>query len=177
MVWVDYFIIAVVVLSVLLSLLRGFVREAISLAAWIAAFWVALTFSDALSRWFTAIHSDALRVIVAFALLFVAVLIVGAVLNHFIGALVGKTGLSGTDRLIGAIFGFGRGVVVVAALVLVANWTQLPQTTTWKQSRFVPYIDPVAGWLRQVLPVDSLHPGVAPGQAAQTSPATGKEQH
>src|SRR5699024_8046536 len=122
MVWIDYFILAVIVLSILLSLIRGFVREAVSLGTWLAAFGLALTFAGPLSRWFTAIDSDALRIILAFALLFVAVLIVGAVLNHVISALVDKTGLSGTDRLIGAVFGFGRGLVLVAALVLVANW-------------------------------------------------------
>jgi membrane protein required for colicin V production len=154
MVWIDYFIIAVIALSVLFSLVRGFVKEAISLGTWIAAFWVALTFTDTLARWFTAIDSSTVRIILAFALLFIAILVIGAVINHVVGALVDKTGLSGTDRLIGAVFGFGRGLVVVAALVLVAGWTKLPSTPTWSQSRFLPYVNPVAVWLDGMLPSD-----------------------
>ncbi|HET6654616.1 MAG TPA: CvpA family protein [Gammaproteobacteria bacterium] len=167
MVWIDYFILGVVVLSVLLSLMRGFVKEAVSLGTWIAAFWLALTFANPFSRWFTAIESDALRIILAFALLFVAVLVVGGLINHLISALVDKTGLSGTDRLIGAVFGFVRGLVVVAALVLVANWTELPNTRSWQQSKFMPYVDPVAVWLRQVLPIDSSRPAVSGKQVAE----------
>lgn len=154
MVWIDYFILAVVVLSILLSLMRGFVREAVSLGTWVLAFWLALTFAERISGWFTAIESQALRFILAFGILFVAVLIVGAVANHLFSALVDKTGLSGTDRLIGAVFGFARGMVLVAALVLVANLTKLPQSDSWRQSQFVPWVQPVAVWLRQVWPND-----------------------
>lgn len=169
MVWIDYFILAVVVLSVLLSLMRGFVREAVSLGTWIAAFWLALTFANPFSRWFTAIDSDVLRIILAFALLFVAVLIIGAIVNHIINLLVDKTGLGGTDRLIGAVFGFARGLVVVAALVLVANWTELPRTQTWHESRFLPYVNPVATWLDRVLPIDSSAPDIPGKQTLETS--------
>lgn len=169
MVWIDYFILGVVALSVLFSLMRGFVKEAVSLGTWIAAFWLALTFANPFSRWFTAIESDALRIILAFALLFVVVLIAGAVVNHVISVLVDRTGLSGTDRLIGAVFGFGRGLVVVAALVLVANWTQLPKSESWQHSRFMPYVDPVAVWLRRVLPIGSSHPQVSGKQVVETA--------
>ncbi|HET7308216.1 MAG TPA: CvpA family protein [Gammaproteobacteria bacterium] len=177
MVWIDYFILAVVVLSILLSLMRGFVREAISLGTWIAAFWLALTFASQFSRWFTAIESDAVRIILAFGILFVAVLIVGAVLNHLVSALVDKTGLSGTDRLLGAVFGFGRGLVFVAALVIVAQWTQLPKTQTWQHSRFMPYVDPVATWLRHVLPIDSAHPEFSGKQVVDAATRLHSEEH
>lgn len=156
MVWIDYFILAVVVLSVLISLMRGFVKEAISLGTWILALWAAVTFTDVLAGWFSgSIESPTVRFIFAFALLFVAVLILGALLNHVVGALVDRTGLTGTDRLFGAVFGFGRGLVLVAALVLVAGLTRLPEAQVWRQSQFLPYVEPVAVWLRQVLPIDS----------------------
>lgn len=177
MVWIDYFILGVVALSVLFSLMRGFVKEAVSLGTWIAAFWLALTFANPFSRWFTAIESDALRIILAFALLFVAVLIAGAVVNHLISTLVDKTGLSGTDRLIGAVFGFGRGLVVVAALVLVANWTELPKSQGWQQSKFMPYVDPVAVWLRQVLPIDSSHPRLSGKKVVEAAEALQSEEN
>lgn len=155
MTWIDYFIIGVVVLSVLLSLMRGFVKEAISLGTWILAFWASVTFAPPLAGWFTgSIQSAAMRFILAFAILFVAILILGAIVNLVIAALVDKTGLSGTDRLIGAVFGFGRGLVFVAALVLVAGLTQLPRADVWHRSRLLPYVEPVAVWLRQWLPVD-----------------------
>lgn len=174
MVWIDYFILAVIALSVLLSLMRGFVREAVSLGTWIVAFWLALTFAGTISGWFTAISSQPLRFILSFAILFVAVLIVGAVVNHLFSALVDKTGLSGTDRLIGAVFGFARGMVLVAALVLVANFTKLPESESWRHSQFVPWVQPVAIWLRQVWPSNLSG---RTGKAVKTAVANHVEEH
>jgi membrane protein required for colicin V production len=158
MVWIDYCILAVVALSILISLLRGFVKEAISLGTWVLAFWLALTFAGRLAEWFVgSVASTALRYMLAFAILFVAVLILGAIINYVVSTLVEKTGLSGTDRLIGAIFGFARGLVVVAALVLLAGLTRLPESDVWHQSRFVPYVQPITAWLRHVLPIGPSH--------------------
>lgn len=154
MVWIDYIMLAVVILSVIFSLIRGFVREAISLGTWVVALWLGLTFAEPLSRWFTGIDSDVFRIILAFAILFVAVLLVGALLNHVFTTLVDKTGLSGSDRLIGAVFGFARGLVLVAVLIVVANWTTLPESKAWSESKFVPVVNPVAVWLTNVLPMN-----------------------
>lgn len=155
MVWADFVILAVILLSALISLWRGFMREAISLATWILAFWVAIGFAEVLALRFTGwIETPSLRLITAFAALFFAVLILGAMVNHFVSIAVERTGLSGTDRFIGVFFGTLRGIVVVAVLVLLGMVAKLPRDQWWQDSVLIPYVQPVAGWLRGFLPDD-----------------------
>ncbi len=153
MIWVDYFIVGVVVLSALISLMRGFVKEAFSLATWILAFWVALTFTENLDAMLAGtIETPSVRVLVAFSILFILALIVGAMINHFATLTVKKTGLTGTDRTLGIIFGTARGVVVVAALVLLGILTEIDQDPWWRDSAFIPILEPVALWMAELLP-------------------------
>lgn len=141
--WLDYAILAVVGLSILISLVRGFVRETLSLLVWIAAFWVGLRFADPLSVYLVDyIASPSLRIGAAFAALFVGTLLLGAILNFVAGQLVGRTGLTGTDRFIGVFFGLARGVLVVAILVLAAGLTALPRESWWQESVLVDQIQP-----------------------------------
>ncbi len=128
MIWVDIVIPGIIVISALFSLLRGFVREALSLLGWMAAFWVALTFAKNLADVFLAgISVPSLRIVVAFTILFVVTLVLTALVNRFAGQLVKKTGLSGTDRMIGMIFGIARGVIVVSVLVLRGGLSSMAQ--------------------------------------------------
>lgn len=153
MIWVDYFIVGVVVLSALISLMRGFVKEAFSLATWILAFWVALTFTENLDAMLAGtIETPSVRVLVAFSILFILALIVGAMINHFATLTVKKTGLTGTDRTLGIIFGTARGVVVVAVLVLLGILTEIDQDPWWRDSAFIPILEPVALWMAELLP-------------------------
>ena len=97
MVWIDNVIIAVIAFSALVSLIRGFIREALSLVTWGCAFFVASHYFSYLAVWFTGFEDELIRNGIAIAVLFVATLIVGAIVNYVIGSLVEKTGLSGTD--------------------------------------------------------------------------------
>ncbi|MEW7979938.1 MAG: CvpA family protein [Candidatus Sedimenticola endophacoides] len=154
MTWVDYVIIGILILSALISLVRGFVREALSLAAWVVAFWVAWTFFRELATrldWFTV---PSVRLGAAFAILFIATLMVGALLNFLMGQLVDKTGLSGTDRLLGMFFGAARGAVLVAILVLLAGLTPFPNDPWWTQSHLIGYFQELAIWFKELLPPD-----------------------
>ncbi|MGH8414384.1 MAG: CvpA family protein [Gammaproteobacteria bacterium] len=152
MIWVDYLILVIIVVSALISLLRGFLREIVSLMTWVVGFWVALRFARPVGDSFTVIHNPSVRVIIGFVILFVAILIVGAVINFIIGKIMKKTGASPADRVLGLIFGLVRGVVIVAVLVIVAGFTVLPQDPWWHQSRLIPYAESVAGWMRHALP-------------------------
>jgi membrane protein required for colicin V production len=149
MIWVDIVIPGIIAISALFSLMRGFVREALSLLGWVAAFWVALTFGkDVADLFLTGISTPSLRMVVAFTTLFVVMLVITAILNRLAGSLVSKTGLTGTDRMIGMIFGVGRGVLIVAVLVFLASMTTIPQDPWWQQSVLVDVFHKLALWLR-----------------------------
>lgn len=153
--WIDITILVVIVLSALLGVVRGFVREALSLAGWALATWVALEFSPGLSSLMAgAITLDSLRFVIAFLLLFIATLILAAVLNHLISQTVRKSSASGADRAAGALFGLLRGVVIVAVLIWLAGFTKLPHDVPWKQSVLAGYFEDVAGWMRGMVPAD-----------------------
>lgn len=141
--WLDLAILAVIGLSVVISLVRGFVRETLSLVVWIAAIWIGLRFAEPVAALMEAvIASPTLRIGAAFAVLFVGVLIAGAILNYMASVLVGRTGLSGTDRFIGLFFGLARGVLVVAILMLAAGLTALPREPWWQDSVLVEQLTP-----------------------------------
>lgn len=95
-------ILAIIAISSLISLKRGFVKEALSLLTWIIAGAVAWMFGGSLSQYLEAyIQTPSARVIAGCAILFVATLLVGAMINFLIGELIRVTGLSGTDRFLG----------------------------------------------------------------------------
>ena len=149
MIWVDIVIPGVIAISALFSLMRGFVREALSLAGWMAAFWIALTFAkDFADLLLTGISAPSVRVVVSFTILFVVTLVISALMNRLAGSLVTKTGLTGTDRMIGMIFGVARGVVVVCVLVLLAGMTTIPQDPWWQESVLIDVFHKLALWLR-----------------------------
>ena len=153
MAWVDVGIIAIILISVLISLMRGFVKEALSLTGWVLAFWVSLTFAGGFSRFFkTSIEDPTFRLLTA--LLFVVTLILSTVANFFASQLVQRTGLSGTDRFIGVIFGLLRGMVIVAVLVLMASLTTIPQASWWQDSSLLDQFQTLAVWLKSFLPND-----------------------
>lgn len=153
MTWADWTFVVIIVLSTLIGLWRGFVREALSLATWILAFWLAWTFSDEASRWFARwIETPTLQLVSGFALLFVVVLIVGAMVNHFAALALEKTGLTGTDRAVGTVFGLLRGGVLVVALVTVGMLLQMSRDPWWSQSFFIAWVEPLAVWVMSFFP-------------------------
>ncbi len=109
MAWIDIAIIALIVLSAILSLFRGFVTEALALATWLVALWVAMTFYVELAAWLSQwIAVASAQKITAFAILFICTLLLGAAFNYLAGKLVARTGLSGTDKMLGVVFGAGE---------------------------------------------------------------------
>jgi len=153
LIWVDYVVLGIIGLSALISLVRGFVRETVSLLVWIGAFVVAWSYfrelATYLAEWIT---TPSIQLGAAFILLLLAVLILGGLLGFLVGQLVDKTGLTGTDRLLGMLFGAARGAILVAILVLLAGLTPLPQEHWWAQSLLIPHFQQLALWLLSLLP-------------------------
>jgi membrane protein required for colicin V production len=149
--WADWTIVAIVGISALLSLWRGFIKEALSLAIWIGAFIISMVFADTLAYMLQdSISTPSLRRLVAMAVLFVGTLIVGGLLSFLIGQLVKISGLSGTDRLLGMVFGIARGVVVVLVLLMVLPPAlQADRDSWWQSSTLIPHFLVLEDWSRQ----------------------------
>ena len=153
MFWPDYAILLIIGLSILVGALRGFIKEAFSLLVWAAAFLVAWHFADDLAGLMeNSITLPSARTAMGFAGLFVAVLLVGGLLNYLLGRLVESTGLSGTDRLLGGLFGALRGLALVVAMLLVAGFTPIPADPWWKDSQTIQRMLPLVDWASGYLP-------------------------
>jgi membrane protein required for colicin V production len=153
--WLDGVILGVLALSVLVGLFRGLVSEVLSLAIWIAAFWVAWRFGPAVSaRLDHTISLPSLRYGIGYGACFVAVLILGALVRFAMRRLIWSTGLSGIDRLLGMLFGFVRGVLIVTLLVFLGGLTGLTREPWWQQSELLPQFQSAAAWLGQNVTAD-----------------------
>ena len=151
--WADFLMVAIVIFSLLISLVRGFIREACSLLTWGLALVLTIRFTPVLSDIFNPyIETSSLRIVCAGAILFVTVLVIGGLMGYLVTQLVNKTGLTGTDRLLGLIFGFARGVLVTSVLILLATLTAIPQDPWWSQSVLIKASMPMVTWLQYFLP-------------------------
>lgn len=153
MTWPDYAILGVLAISLLVGLLRGFIKEVFSLVVWAAAFVVAYRFADDVAGLMEAsVTLPSARTAIGFIGLFIVVLVIGGLVNYLLGKLVESTGLSGTDRLLGGFFGIARGVAIVVAAILVTGFTPLPADPWWKESRLIRSFMPLVTWSTQFLP-------------------------
>lgn len=149
----DYAVIAIIVLSALVGWWRGFMYELFSLIGWLAAYIVARTFSvQALPYVPEAVGADNIRSAAAFAALFIATLIVGALFAWFLARLAKFAGLAGMDSKFGAIFGMLRGMLVVIALVWLGGLTVLPQKPFWRDALSSKPLQEVALYAKDYMP-------------------------
>ena len=148
----DYVILGTIAVSMIVSLMRGFTVEALSLVTWIAAFVVARLFSLPMAVLIADfIDPPSARQPLAFVALFVMTLIVGALIRHLVKEVVNATGLSGTDRALGTVFGALRGgLLVVVALAVLSRATQMPGDPWWQQSVLIPHFLLVETWTAEV---------------------------
>ncbi|WP_257389014.1 CvpA family protein [Tahibacter caeni] len=152
--WADYCILGVLALSVVVGLWRGLVAEVMALACWAAAFWVAWLFGERLSALFTSVDVPSVRLMLGYGICFFGVLIAGALVAFLLRKLVAGSGLSGTDRLLGMVFGLARGLALVLLVVLLLGFTPFPRDPWWRESRLMPGFQNSAEWLAARLPQD-----------------------
>ena len=155
MITVDYIILGIIALSAIISLFRGFVKEAFSLFLWISAFWLSWMFFRDVAAWLIQwISLPSARLGISFAVIMIVVLIIGGIIGYLLSKLVEHTGLSGTDRLLGVFFGVARGVVIVAILILLAGLTPVPEDPWWNESLLIGHFQEISVWLKGLLPED-----------------------
>jgi len=155
MAWVDFVIVGIILISAVISVFRGFIKEVLSLASWVLSFWVAITFYPHLATLLLDyIATPSIRFFTAFFTLFSVTLILAAMVNHIICEVVEKTGLTGTDRALGIIFGIIRGIAIVTLLVLLAGATPMPEDVWWQNSLLLEHFEKLASWLKNLLPAD-----------------------
>ena len=139
---IDWVIVGVLGVSTLISIRRGFVKEALSLVTWIAAVLIARQFAVQLTVLLEPyIETDPLRLGTSYLALFIATLMLGGMINYLVGEFVRMTGLSGLDRLLGTIFGFARGGVIILVIVALMHYVLPVEKDYWyRQSQFIPQI-------------------------------------
>lgn len=152
---IDIAILAIVLVSAGISLLRGFFKEAISLFTWIAAFWVAVNFSADQARFFDSlIETPSLRAATSFGILFLVTLILGSLINKAMQEVIDFTGFGGMDSLLGMLFGTARGLLIISMLVMLAGMTPLTQDLWWQESALLEHFQKMADWMVEQLPED-----------------------
>ncbi|MCR5085390.1 MAG: CvpA family protein [Succinivibrionaceae bacterium] len=163
----DWAVIGIIAISGLLSLWRGFAKEALSLAAWLGAFWVAGSFCDDLASHLGFIEDQRLRTALSAVALFIATLAVAALVISLILRLLGKSGLSGTDRLLGAVFGILRGILICAALLAAVEVAQqvgilsfLKEREWWQNSLLLPELERIVSWFFSYMGAATAAPSV-----------------
>lgn len=149
--WADWLLLGIIGFSCLISIKRGFFKEAISLLIWVLAFFVAMTFQGQFAELLKGVvETPSLRTLIAYGSLFALTLVVGSLINYIFSELVKMTGLTGTDRVLGIVFGLARGVIIVMALlILVPMFIPVNQDKWWNDSVLIPQFLLMETWCRE----------------------------
>lgn len=146
----DYAVLVVVGMSLLISLMRGLVREVLSVAGWVMAWYIAKAYSMQLVPLLPAdIPSDKLKMLAAFLIVFLAVLLLTSLLSIALSSLFKSVGLGWINRIFGGVFGLARGLLIVTVFVMLAGMTKLPQDPRWANAMFSP---PLEALVKAILP-------------------------
>jgi len=152
---VDWILLAVLGLSLLLGMWRGIVQEVLSLAGWVAAFYVSQMYAPMAAAWLPMEgSSQMLRYAAGFVAVFVAVLVATVLVSWVVKKLVSAVGLGPLDRLLGSLFGLMRGVVILLAVTVFVGMTPMRETEAWKQAQGAQWLQQFLHVLKPVLPAD-----------------------
>jgi membrane protein required for colicin V production len=153
---IDVIIVLALVVSALISFLRGFYKEFISLIVWVSAIMMALMFSSNFASLLPdSIESPQARLGISVCILFFGTLFVGSLASWLAMRVVAKRRAKKFDRLAGVVFGLMRGVFIVTVLVLLANLTPaIKEELWWRNSAILPGVQELAEALHKQLPDD-----------------------
>lgn len=133
----DYIVLLIIGISIVVSMMRGAVREVLAITGWVAAFYTAKTYTTQLVPLLPAdIPTEPLKVLAAFVILFLGVLLIASLLTIALSSLIKKIGLNWLNRGIGAFFGLARGLLIVCVLIFLAGLTSLPKDARWTNAMF-----------------------------------------
>lgn len=147
----DYLVLFILITSIIISTMRGLLKEILSLAGWIIAFLVANAYGVMLAE-LIPFASQAVRLITAFISLFIGVRLLMWFLIMAVDSIITASGLKLADRSLGSLFGFARGCVIVLALMLICGMTDLPQQLFWKHALLRPVVETAALTVKPFLP-------------------------
>ena len=146
----DYIVFFIIGISIIVSMMRGAVREVLAIAGWLVAIYVAKTYATQLIPLLpTDIPTEALKILAAYVIVFFSVLLVASLLIIALSSLIKKIGLNWLNRGVGAVFGFVRGLLIVCVLVFLAGLTSLPKDARWTNAMFS---SPLEALVKTILP-------------------------
>ena len=154
---VDIVILAVMAISLVFGLFRGLLRELLSLVSWVLAFWIAYRYSANVAEIIDrALQNPTLSQAVSAVLVFVIALVALMVLTSLIAKVFKATGLAGIDRILGGLFGLGRGVVILLAALILASHTGAVEQDWYNASTIIPMFDRALDWMAAYAPAEAL---------------------
>jgi membrane protein required for colicin V production len=155
--WADIGLVCVLLVSIVVGLVRGFVFEALSLAAWVVAYFAAPFLAPVVVGWLpTAVHQGGWQDLAAIVLAFVLVLVLVSIVARLLRALIHATPLKFVDRLLGGGFGLLRGLLLCLLIGVLIGFTPLRKHPAWTESQARPLLGSALRALGPMLPQD-LH--------------------
>jgi membrane protein required for colicin V production len=152
MVTLDYIIIAIVLLTAIVGLVQGFLKQVCSLITWVAAIWLAWAYGPSLTPHLGGVlEQGSYGLWVGRAIIFIIVLVIGSIIGFAVNHFVRMSLFSGLDRMLGMLLGFVQGVVIVAFLLILGQTARMDGEPWWQQSKLLPLVTPVSSLLRTVV--------------------------
>ena len=152
---VDIAILVIIVVSALIGVFRGFIREVLSLASWVVAFYIAWRFAEFGASYLEPyIDQPPFRIVASFAGIFIVSLIAVSIISYLLYRIFSIAGISGVDRTLGLLFGVVRGVAIVGGLILAAVFMDFASQPWWDGSKLVMYFEPVVEFFLSLMPPD-----------------------
>lgn len=149
----DIAIVVIIIITALIGFMRGLVWMGIFLATWTAAILLAIKFKDQVALALPIkLSSEVAQTGLAALLIFLGVLIAGAIINFLLHKLVNAIGLGTFDRILGTGLGIALGALAITLLTMLLSLTELPNQEMWGKSKFIPKFQEAATWLQTLIP-------------------------